>query len=149
MARITTSAATPSAAKSHATIRGSMPGLRTAASDAISFTSLVRDAEIGVDDALVALDLVRLAVGDLAPVLEHYDAIGQVHHHAHVVLDERDRGAELLVHVEDDARHVLLLLEVHAGHRLVEEEQLRFHREGAPELDPLLQPVGKLADRDL
>ena len=109
----------------------------------------MRHAEIGVDHLLVALDLVGRAVGDLAAVFEHDHAVGQVHHHAHVVLDQRDGGAELLVHVEDEARHVLLLLEVHAGHRLVEQQQLRLHRERAAELDALLQAVGQPADRDL
>ena len=89
------------------------------------------------------------AVGDLAAIFEHDDAVRQVHHDAHIVLDKRDRGAELLVHVEDEAGHVLLLLEVHAGHRLVEEEEVRLHGERAAELDPLLQAVGQLADRHL
>jgi len=40
------------------------------------------------------------------------------------VLDERDRRAELAVDVEDEAAHVLLLLDVHAGHRLVEQQEL-------------------------
>ncbi len=51
--------------------------------------------------------------------------------------------------VEDEAAHVLLLLEVHAGHRLVEQQQLRLHGERAAELDALLQAVGQLADRRL
>ena len=54
-----------------------------------------------------------------------------------------------LVHVEDEAAHVLLLLEVHAGHRLVEQQQLRLHRQRPAELDALLQAVGQLADRHL
>ena len=52
-------------------------------------------AEIGVDHGLVGLHLVRRAVGDLDAVIEHDDAIGQIHHHAHVVLDQRDGGAEM------------------------------------------------------
>ena len=40
-------------------------------------------------------------------------------------------------------RHVLLLLEVHAGHRLVEQQQLRLHRQRAAEFDALLQAVGQ------
>ena len=46
-------------------------------------------------------------------------------------------------------RHVLLLLEVHAGHRLVQQQQLRLHGQRAAELDALLQAVGQLADRHL
>src|SRR6185369_10938667 len=101
----------------------------------------VRFAEIGLDHVGIAPDVVGLAVGDLAAVVEHDDAVGDVHHHAHVVLDERDRGAELVVHVEDEARHVLLLLDVHAGHRLVEQQEIGLHRQRAAELDALLEAV--------
>ena len=48
--------------------------------------------------AWLRLHLGRRAVGDLLAVVEHHDAVGQVHHHAHVVLDQRDRGAERVVH---------------------------------------------------
>src|SRR5499427_3056264 len=111
--------------------------------------ALVLYAQIGVDHLLVALDFLGRAVGDPAPVVEHDHAIGKIHHHAHVVLDQRDRGAELVVDVENVARHVLLLLEVHAGHRLVQQQEVRLHCERAPELDALLQAVGQPADRDL
>src|SRR5712691_11130614 len=70
----------------------------------------VRLAQIGADHVLVALDLFRDRVGDLAAVIEHDHAVGQIHHHAHIVLDQRDRGAVMVVHVENEARHVLLLL---------------------------------------
>ena len=85
----------------------------------------------------------------LLAVVEHHDAVGDVHHHAHVVLDQHDGGAELVVDVEDEAAHVLLLLDVHAGHRLVEQQQLGLRGERAAELDALLQAVGQLADRRL
>src|SRR5688572_31310927 len=58
----------------------------------------------------------------------------------------------LLVEVDDVARHVLLLLEVHARHRLIEEDEVGLERHGARELDALAQSIGKgarhgLADR--
>src|ERR1043165_8134186 len=83
---------------------------------------LMSDSQIGVDHLLVLLDLGRYAVGDLAAVVEHHHAVGDVHHHAHVVLDQDERGAEVVVDVEDEAAHVLLFLVVHARHRLVEEQ---------------------------
>src|ERR687893_3326650 len=86
-----------------------------------------RHAEVGVDHILVALDLLRQPVGDADPVVEHHDAVAQIHHYAHVVLDERDRGAEMLAHVEHEAAHILLLLHIHAGHRLVEQEEVGLH----------------------
>ena len=45
--------------------------------------------------------------------------------------------------------HVLLLLDVHAGHRLVEQQDRRFGGERAAELDALLQPVGQARHRRL
>src|SRR5262245_57847743 len=53
------------------------------------------------------------------------------------------------IDVEDETTHVLLLLEIHPGHRLVEQQQVGLHGEGAAELDPLLQTVGELADLNL
>src|SRR5713226_1819439 len=114
-----------------------------------SIAPSMAQAEIGVDHRLVGLHLVGRAVGDLDAVVEHQHAIGQIHHHPHVVLDQRNRGAVVVADVEDEARHVLLLLEVHAGHRLVEQQEVGLHRESAAELDPLLQPVRQLADLDL
>src|SRR5713101_2905625 len=114
-----------------------------------SIVPSMAQAEIGVDHRLVGLHLGRRAVGDLDAVVEHQHARGQIHHHAHVVLDQRNRGAVVVAAVEDEAGHVLLLLEVHAGHRLVEQQEVGLHGERAAELDPLLQAIGQLADLDL
>src|SRR5436190_11285169 len=109
----------------------------------------VHGAEVGADHVGIRAYLVRAAVADLPAVVEHDDAVGDVHHHAHVVLDQDDRRAELVVDVEDEAAHVLLLLDVHPRHRLVEEQHLRLHRQRAAEVDALLQAVRHLADRRL
>ena len=71
--------------------------------------------------------------------------MGDVHDDAHVVLDHDHRHPELLVQVDDVARHVLLLFEVHAGHRLVEQDQLGLERHRARQLDALAQAVGQRA----
>src|SRR5262249_21539125 len=76
-------------------------------------SSIMGDSEVGVHDRLILAHDLRRAVGDLPAVVEHDHAVGDVHDHAHVVLDEGDGGAELVVHVEDEAGHVLLLLHVH------------------------------------
>jgi len=47
---------------------------------------------------------------------------------AHVVLDHDDGHAPFLVQIDDVAGHVLLLFEVHAGHGLVEQDELGFQR---------------------
>src|SRR5690606_15333845 len=76
-------------------------------------TPLVLYAKIGVDDSLVVFHLVRHAVADLAAVVQHHDTVGDIHHHAHIVFDQADRRAEFVVDVEDEAAHVLLLLQIH------------------------------------
>src|SRR5690606_20867821 len=69
---------------------------------------------------------------------------GKVHHDSHIVLDQRDCRPELIVDIEDEATHVLLLFEVHARHWLIEQQELRLHRERPPELDALLQAIWQL-----
>src|SRR5271168_1492277 len=108
----------------------------------------VRHAEIGADHVLIALDFLGRGIGDLAAVIEHDDAIGKIHDDAYIVLDQRDRRAVLLVHVDDEPGHVLLLLEVHAGHRFVEQEEIGLHRQRAAELDAFLQSVRQTPDRN-
>src|SRR5712691_6935646 len=111
--------------------------------------SVMAQSEIGVEHGLVLADLVGLSVGDLAPVVQHGHPVGDVHDHAHVVLDQRDGGPELAVDVEDEAAHVLFLLDVHAGHGLVEQQEHGLGRQRPRELDPLLQAVGKPPDGGL
>src|SRR5579863_8822054 len=65
------------------------------------------------------------------------------------MLDQSNGRAVLLVHIDDEARHVLFLLEVHAGHRLVEQQEFRLHGERAAKLDTLLQTIGQTSDRNL
>src|SRR4051812_4487950 len=76
---------------------------------------LMRGAEVGLDDLGVAAHGVGRAVADLLAVVQHHHAVADVHHHAHVVLDQHHGGAELVVHVQHEAAHVLLLFQVHAG----------------------------------
>ena len=49
--------------------------------------------------------------------------------------------------LEDRLGHAVGLLGVHAGHRLVEQQQARLGAQGAGDLDPLLVAVGQHADR--
>src|SRR5262245_12699610 len=111
--------------------------------------SAMLHSQIGVEDGRVLAHGVGRALGDLAPVVEHRHPVRDVHHHAHVVLDERDGGAELAVDVENEAAHVFLLFDVHARHRLVEQEELGLGGQGPRQLDALLQPVRQAAGRCL
>ncbi len=104
------------------------------------------DPQIGVDDVLVGAHLVGGAFGDLAAVIEHDDPVRDIHDDAHVVFDEDDGGAEFIVDVEDVAAHVLFFLVVHPGHGFVQQQHVGLGGQGASQLDPFLQAIGKLAD---
>src|SRR3990167_8142573 len=73
--------------------RGSVPRSPTGGSG----SGLLGLAEVGVNHLRVGPDLVRCALRDLLPHVEHRHAVGDVHHDPHVVLDEDHRGAPLLV----------------------------------------------------
>src|SRR5262245_30772190 len=63
------------------------------------------------------------------------------------MLDQQNRGVTLFTRIENEARDVFLFLLIHAGHRLVENEQLRLGRERTRKLDPLLHAERNDLDR--
>src|SRR5207302_1529837 len=135
---------------STSTRNAGVPAMSLNGATAIAYrSSIMGDAQICVEHRLVAPHLGGRAVGDLPAVVQHDHPVGDVHDHAHVVLDERDRRAELLIDVEDEAAHVLLLLDVHPGHRLVEQQEPGLGGQRPGELDALLQAVGQAARRRL
>ena len=50
---------------------------------------------------------------------------------------------ERLVHPADEIAHLLLLVVIHAGHRLIEQQQLRLGDEGTREVDAFLDAIGQ------
>src|SRR5712671_2191150 len=106
----------------------------------------MRHAQIGVDDRLVGLDLLRRSLRDLDTMIKDNHTVGEVHDHAHIMFNQGDGHVLVPVYVEDIARHVLFFLDVHAGHRLVEQQEIGFHCKRARKLDALLQAIRQLAD---
>ena len=53
-------------------------------------------AEIGLDHGRIVAHRVRRALRDLGAVVEHIDAVGELHHHVELVLDQQDRQATRL-----------------------------------------------------
>src|SRR5471032_1743697 len=105
--------------------------------------------KVGVDDILVAAHLIGRAVAYFFSVVEHHHAVRDIHHHAHVMLDQHDGGAELIVDVQNEAAHVLLFLDIHARHRFVQQQDVRFGGQRAAQLHALLQAVGQTSHRRL
>ncbi len=86
--------------------------------------SVVRLAtQIGGHHARVPQHVGRRAFGQRAAVVEHVNAVGEIGHHLHVVLDPDHGDAELMLDAQDEARQVLALVAVEPGRRLVEHEQ--------------------------
>ncbi len=59
------------------------------------------------------------------------------------MLDQQNRGSLKFVHIKDEPRHVLLLLDVHPGHRLIKEHHLRLKGQCTTQFHTLAQSVGK------
>src|SRR5207253_9894110 len=70
----------------------------------------LRLTEVRLDHARIGPNLVGRALGDLLAHVEHRDAVGDAHDHAHVVLYQSHGDSPLLVDVEVEARHCLLPL---------------------------------------
>jgi hypothetical protein len=60
-----------------------------------------------------------------------------------------DGRPEFVIHIKDKAAHVLLLLDVHPRHGLVEQQDLRLRHQRAGQFHPLLQAIGQAAHRRL
>ena len=102
-------------------------------------------AQIGRDDGRICGDRLRQAFGDLAAVVQHHDAVRQLHDQVELVLDQQDR--ELALQAADDLQHFGGLGRVHAGGRLVEEEHTGFERERTRDLDAPAVGVGEREGR--
>ena len=93
--------------------------------------------------------LVAGAFGDLLALVHDDDAVGELHHHVELVLDQQD-GQPLGLQVGDEPLHLGGLGRVHAGGRLVEQQQARLERQRARDLDAAAvgvgQAVGRLVD---
>ena len=86
--------------------------------------------EVRLDHARVALDVRGRALGDLLAVVEHGDAVGHLHHHAHVVLDEEDGEPRSSTSRRSSSIRLRASPWVHARGRLVEQQQRRARSRG-------------------
>src|SRR5262245_55932013 len=103
----------------------SRPPNSVSTKNAISLSGRLGNAAAPPEIRLLYLGVLPHLVGGTvshdATIVQHHHVVGEVHHHAHVVLDQDDGRAQRTIDVEDRAAHVVLLLGVHAGHGLVEQ----------------------------
>ena len=88
-----------------------------------------------------------VAVGDLLAVVEDDDVVGNLHDHAHVVLDQQDRDVVLVADEAEEAVELGRLARIEAGGRLVEAEEERLGAHGAGDLEAPLRAIGQVAGR--
>src|SRR4029450_2888581 len=60
-------------------------------------------AEVGVNHHGVSADVIRRAFSDLLAMVQHHYGVRDVHHDPHIVLDKHNRGAPLIVDIQDEA----------------------------------------------
>ena len=104
-------------------------------------------AEVGADDVRLLLDLGRRALGDLAPEVQHHDAVGDLHDQSHVVLDQQDGHAALVPDGPDQPGQRPDLLVVEPRRRLVEQEEPGLAGQRPGELDALERAEGEAGGR--
>src|SRR6266545_1171109 len=93
-------------------------------------------SKVGLDDPAVGGDGAWRTLSDLLAERQHHDAVGERHHGAHVVLDEQ-HGHSARVDGADQPDHGVDLGRVEPGHDFIEQQQRRFRRERARQLEPL------------
>src|SRR5882762_859565 len=116
----------------------------------------MRRTQVGLDDFGIALHFRGTPFGDLLAVIQHQHPVADIHHQAHVVLDEQHGDAAIANRLDQLAKREALR-GVHARRGLVEREQLRLGGESARDLEaPLVAVrqaargvVGAAADADI
>src|SRR5262249_29297908 len=89
--------------------------------------------EVGANDVGVLLDFRWSARSNDAAVIEAEDAVGDAHHHVHVVFDQED-GDALRADARKQSHEALRFDRVHAGYRFIEQKQARLGSERDGEL---------------
>ena len=103
--------------------------------------------DIGPHHLGMVLHLVRRAERDDLAVVQRHHAVGHHAHQVHVVLDHDHRDAEVLLDVLDPEPHALGLLDIQAGGRFVQQQQLRLDAQRAAEFDHLAHAIGQVGDQ--
>src|SRR5215472_11098540 len=101
-------------------------------------------AEICFYDFGILLHLSRRAFGNLDPVVQHRDVVGESHDDFHVVLDEEDSQAQLMWEPPEKLGQLVGLARVHPCGWLVEKQKPGAGRKRPGDFQAPLTAVGEV-----
>src|SRR5215471_5827781 len=96
--------------------------------------------QIGIDDALVALDLVWISCREKLAMRQAVDQTRHVHDSAHVVLDDKKRDTEITVGAPQSVDQAIDKGWVNAGRWLIEQEHCGLVHQSHGKFQQLLLP---------
>ena len=112
----------------------------------MSFTfskALSLASNIGFDHRRIAADIGWQPLRQLDAVIEHGDLFGDIHHQPHLVFNQQNRNAQLF-HFHNELQQGIDFFRIHAGSRLIEQQQLRFAGQGTGDLQPALRAIRQI-----
>src|SRR5579864_1680189 len=114
-----------------------------------SGTITLRAADIGLDDAGMARDLLRRADGDDLAEIHGDHAIDELHELTQTMLDDEDGEALPIVKVANERRQRLDLAGAETGEGLIEEQELGPRHQGARDLEPAQIAIRQRVDEKI
>src|SRR5659263_43516 len=105
-------------------------------------------SKVCFDDPGVVADVLGHAFADGLAEVHDFDTFTYAHDHPHLVLDKQDGQVELVAKPVDHFHQFVCLCRVHAGCRLVQDEELGFGGKSAGDFQPALRPIEE-GTRDL
>src|SRR4051794_1846567 len=93
--------------------------------------------EIDLRDLFVLQNTFEIAARENLAEMQHRDALGNLTHEGHVMLDDKHRHAFGIERL-DQLAGLERFIRRHAGGRLVQQQELRLQRQRHPDLEPLL-----------
>src|SRR5512145_2704747 len=96
-------------------------------------------AQVGLDHTGIGSNLSRRALGDLLAVIKNGNAIRDIHHNFHIVLDQQNRNPKLIAQTMGQLDHLVSFAWVHTGRWLIQQKQAWAQRQRTSDLQsPLI-----------
>ena len=78
--------------------------------------------QVGVDHVLICSYLVGGAVANFLAIIHHNHTIAQIHHDAHVVFNQRNRGAELIINLKNNQAKLFFLFYINKRNPFIQQK---------------------------